>query len=545
MATGKETGSSWLVSPGGGQGDGPNEAHGPPWILGHRGAPWAAPENTLAALRAALEHGLDGFEYDLQRTLDGEAVLLHDDTLGRTTDGSGQVSGRSLADLYQLDAGSWHGPKFEGERIPTFEQAWRLVPTGPAASAPFHMIEIKDPTLLPAVARILGPDKFRNAGESTTPYIIASFHRNVCLEARDMGLPSMLLGELATEADRRFVRDERIDAYSVGPGGWDAPEALEVAAGDWPCQRWSWSVDEPEHLLSAFRKPLFAINTNEPRRALAVRALVALAPADRGAYPLQVDELEITGGGLSSAPLSGARSPGQGQHPSGKPVLEPWTSAWCGAWRPGVRVRNPFPFPVEVNFDLELAGGAFEVGQLPKDVSLAVGELFEFDFNLTGGSRSPGADPKLLAWFRWRDGEGEPWGLQLDTTLRRRRVLELGEETRRLSMLREEPGAAFASVVVRRKGRELLIRIEDSGGLVDPHLVVRLGSEVAFGGESLRVRIPGEIGADHQVFFSVGFEGRKWLGLDAPVVFRRWAGGVPGSHVASIFAGQPGSLRLE
>lgn len=528
---------------------------GSPWILGHRGAPWDAPENTIPSLQQALNHGLDGIEYDLQRTLDGEAVLLHDDTLGRTTDGSGLVTERSLAQLFHLDAGAWHSPRFEGTHLPTFEEAWNVVPDG-GRPAPYHMIEIKDATLLPAVARILAPERFRGASGAKTPFIIASFHRSVCLEARDMGLPSMFLGVIANEADRRFVRDERIEAYGVGPGGWSPRAAGAVGAADWPCERWSWSVDEPADLLEAFRTPLFGINTNEPRRALAIRTLVALNPEDRGEYAIRCDELEVWGfSDPQQDPQQGSNSAIE-RHPDARPVLEPGTSDWCGTWKPTARIRNPFPFPVTVEIALEAAGGAYEVGDLPGELTLAEGEDFEFSFELKGGSRSPGQDPKLVAEFHWTERAHKqrglpsslPCSLKLDTTVRRRRRLELGEETRRLPMLRESPGMPFASVVIGRRGDTLLLRIEDSGGLVDPHLVARLGGETAFGGETLRLRIPdlggGPRGGSPELPFSVGFEARQRLALDSPRVFRRWAGGVPSSQLASIFAGEPGLLRL-
>ncbi len=542
MASDKESKMTWLQLPLN-HADVPGLKVGPPWILGHRGAPWDAPENTLGALRGALAHGLDGFEYDLQRTLDGEAVLMHDDTLGRTTDGSGLVAERSLAELYPLDAGSWHSPAFEAEHIPTFAEAYRLLPGGETPSdAPFHMIEIKDPALIPAVAGILGRERMRGEAGLGAPFIIASFYRAVCTEARDMGLPVMLLGEIANEADRCFVRDERITAYGVGPGGWSPKAAGEVVHLDWPCQRWSWSVDEPADLFAAFRTPLFGINTNEPRRALSIRALCTLTPDDRGEYPLQVSELEVSGHGLADEPIDHPDAKAPRARTYGKPVLEPWTSAWCGVWKPRAEVRNPFPFAVSVSFDVELAGGAFEVSSLPQNQALAVGELHSFEFEMVGGSRSPGADPKLLARFVWQDDSKNICSLLLDTPLRRRRVLRLGEEAHRLGMLREEPGAPYASVVVRRKGSELLVRIEDSGGLVDAHLVVRLGAECAFGSQGLRLRIP-EV-YQGELPFSVGLEGRVRLEIGSPRVFRRWAGGVPSSSLASIFAGEPGTLIL-
>ena len=68
----------------------------PPWILGHRGVPLEAPENTLAGMRRALELGLDGFEYDLRACASGEAVLMHDETLSRTTNSHALLSKAQL-----------------------------------------------------------------------------------------------------------------------------------------------------------------------------------------------------------------------------------------------------------------------------------------------------------------------------------------------------------------------------------------------------------------------------------------------------------------
>lgn len=90
--------------------------------IAHRGASAVAPENTLAAFERALQLGADGVELDVQFSRDFQAVVIHDDTLNRTTDGDGQVSRRTLAELQSLDAGSWFSAQFVGEKIPTLEQ---------------------------------------------------------------------------------------------------------------------------------------------------------------------------------------------------------------------------------------------------------------------------------------------------------------------------------------------------------------------------------------------------------------------------------------
>lgn len=90
--------------------------------IAHRGASGHCPENTLAAFRRAIELGADMVELDCQLTRDGEVVVIHDDTLDRTTTGRGAVAVRTLAEIRALDAGSWFSPQFAGERVPTLAE---------------------------------------------------------------------------------------------------------------------------------------------------------------------------------------------------------------------------------------------------------------------------------------------------------------------------------------------------------------------------------------------------------------------------------------
>ncbi|HAH05350.1 MAG TPA: hydrolase [Elusimicrobia bacterium] len=92
-------------------------------VVGHRGDNCCAPENTLAAIRQAFDKGAEYVEVDVRRTANGDLVLLHDETVDRTTDGRGRVADLTLWELKALDAGSWHSPKFAGEKIPTLAEA--------------------------------------------------------------------------------------------------------------------------------------------------------------------------------------------------------------------------------------------------------------------------------------------------------------------------------------------------------------------------------------------------------------------------------------
>ena len=97
-----------------------------PRIIAHRGGGLLAPENTLAAIRLARNMGFSGVEFDVKLTGDGVPVLMHDDTLERTTDGSGAVSDASYQDIAKLDAGGWFANEFVGEPVPSFAAASAL-----------------------------------------------------------------------------------------------------------------------------------------------------------------------------------------------------------------------------------------------------------------------------------------------------------------------------------------------------------------------------------------------------------------------------------
>ncbi|WP_052461883.1 glycerophosphodiester phosphodiesterase [Sporosarcina koreensis] len=93
-----------------------------PLIFAHRGASGAFPENTMIAFEEARIAGAAGIELDVQLTKDGQAVVIHDETLQRTTDGTGYVRDFTLTQLKRLDAGSWFAPSYSQERIPALEE---------------------------------------------------------------------------------------------------------------------------------------------------------------------------------------------------------------------------------------------------------------------------------------------------------------------------------------------------------------------------------------------------------------------------------------
>lgn len=128
---------------------------GEPTVIAHRGASGYAPENTLASIDRAAQLGFSWVENDVQRTKDGELVVIHDDSLQRTTNVEQVFPGRApwkvkdftAAEIARLDAGSWYSPAYAGTRVPTLEQYMRRVEHNHEKL----LLEIKNPELYPGI----------------------------------------------------------------------------------------------------------------------------------------------------------------------------------------------------------------------------------------------------------------------------------------------------------------------------------------------------------------------------------------------------------
>lgn len=93
-----------------------------PLVISHRGANQLAPENTMPAFEKSLTFGVDGFENDVHLTKDGVLVVCHDDTVDRTSNGTGLICEKTFEELRALDFGSWFSPEFAGTKIPTLAE---------------------------------------------------------------------------------------------------------------------------------------------------------------------------------------------------------------------------------------------------------------------------------------------------------------------------------------------------------------------------------------------------------------------------------------
>ena len=110
-------------------------------VAAHRGNSILFPENTMPAYRSALELPIDQIEIDLHMTKDGRIVMIHDHTVDKTTNGTGLVRNMTAAEIRALDAGSWKGRQFAGERVPFFEEFLELMQDHPRMTV---NVELKD-----------------------------------------------------------------------------------------------------------------------------------------------------------------------------------------------------------------------------------------------------------------------------------------------------------------------------------------------------------------------------------------------------------------
>ena len=110
-------------------------------VTAHRGFSAEYPENTMVAMEAALKLDVDMIEMDVHMTSDGQIILMHDHTVDRTTNGTGLIREKTLAEMRELDAGSWKGERFAGEKVPTFREFLELMKDHPEMEV---IVELKD-----------------------------------------------------------------------------------------------------------------------------------------------------------------------------------------------------------------------------------------------------------------------------------------------------------------------------------------------------------------------------------------------------------------
>ena len=187
-----------------------------PVVIAHRGFRSKYPENTLTAFDAALEAGAPMIELDVTLSKDRKIVVIHDDTLDRTTNGTGNVREFSLAQLKGLDAGSWFDPRFATETMPTLEEVVDLVKGRGTINIEIKQSAYEDSDPPDSIEKqVMDLIEEKNIKDAV---LVSSFEKEVLFRMRrlDNRIPLSFLTEIPYyEGILSLLR--QIDAYSWNP----------------------------------------------------------------------------------------------------------------------------------------------------------------------------------------------------------------------------------------------------------------------------------------------------------------------------------------
>lgn len=231
-------------------------------VIAHRGASGHAPENTLAAFKRAVALGATFIETDLQLSRDARFVAIHDDTVNRTTNGHGKVQELSLADLRKLDAGSWFGSEFTGERIPTLEE---ILEFSKKHDVVFYL-ELKPAGSWAGEPALIGA--LRASGEIARTVVI-SFDSRI-LEALRKIEPTVMTGLLFNgQIGRPLDRAVEVGARQLAVRGDLVTPALLADARKRDLQVVCWTVNHPAHMRMLIEAGVDGIISDYPDRLIA------------------------------------------------------------------------------------------------------------------------------------------------------------------------------------------------------------------------------------------------------------------------------------
>lgn len=232
------------------------------FVIGHRGASGHAPENTLAAFRKAVALGATFIETDLQLSRDAHFVAIHDDTVNRTTNGRGSVHDLTLAELRQLDAGSWFGSQFSGERVPTLEE---ILEFSKKNDAVFYL-ELKPSGAWGGEHALIGA--LRDSGEIARAVAI-SFDPSLILNVHRIE-PTVMTGLLYDgQLDKPIEKALEIGARQLVVRGDLVTPALLEQARKKDLQVVCWTVNHPAHMRMLIEAGVAGIMSDYPDRLVA------------------------------------------------------------------------------------------------------------------------------------------------------------------------------------------------------------------------------------------------------------------------------------
>jgi glycerophosphoryl diester phosphodiesterase len=235
-----------------------------PLVYAHRGASSSAPENTLAAFRLAREQGAHGIELDIKLTADGEAVVVHDQSVNRTTNGEGAVRTLLLEDIRRLDAGSRFSQQYAGERIPTLAEVFETL--GDSMLYDLELTNYASPwdNLPCVVAALVRKYQLENNIIATSffPPNLTRFTR--CLPGSTVAIISLPgpAGQISRGWLGRMFSPDMIAPHHTSVDGAFVARARAAGRKIFP-----WTVDQDADLKRLAELKVDAVITNMPAKA--------------------------------------------------------------------------------------------------------------------------------------------------------------------------------------------------------------------------------------------------------------------------------------
>ena len=242
-----------------------------PMIEAHRGLSGIYPENTLLSFQSAIDLGIDRIEIDLHLTKDNDVVVIHDDTLERTTDGIGSVNQQTLAEIKKLDAGSWKEEKFKGEQVPTLTEVLKL-----AKDKVMVNFDIKTAAVIkPAIAELRSMDMLNQV-------IITGCHEDwaAIVQQEEPSIPIFLE---YSDTYKKVSEDTGFNIAETGVGValkhrlkglcWDDKDVnpyLIRAARQHGISVLVWTVDDPDRMKQLISWEVDGIMSNYADRVLSI-----------------------------------------------------------------------------------------------------------------------------------------------------------------------------------------------------------------------------------------------------------------------------------